>query len=695
MRKHSKYNLAIHIILIKDEEVLLLRRYNTGYEDGKYSLIAGHVEEGESIIEAGIREAKEEVGIDITPVNFQMCGSMHRKSDDERIDYFAIVNKWENEIQNREHEKCDNLLWVHKDQLPNNTIPYIRTAINKTLSAKGIFWYEEFGWNTYRDLENERSKYILTTRGIINESKTYSDVLEYIINTISTIDKYLEKGEDNSTWKNLLSNSLQDQRILIGTPILRNLNEKSDCGLSACSIIDPPTNSHGKILYQKLESILESQLKMGIGIGIDLSLVQYPDNAVSKIDDILYRIDTKLIKENKRPAAVILTLKDSHPRIKEFIKCRDKKDFNKTKLNISVFIDDGKTVFPIVSDIAHAISLSGEPSVLFSERLNKDNDTPQWQYRCTAPCAEIAMAENDACHFSYLNLAAFVVNNNGQTIFSYDDFITNIHLIVRFLDDIVEYSLEHCTKNEYELVNKKRRIGVGIAGFATALVKLGIPYNSFEGKKFAEKVTKLLVLHTKLESIQLAQRRGRFVAFEQSRYSEKEWLEEKLFILDDCKNELINKILTIGLRNATTVAFPPTGTTSQIATVSPSFEPYIDFAVTYNSHKFIPKVLCDHIYKIYPKSEADILISQLLRKEVDMHRYKEFVTATQIDVETQLEYTKIFQDASDGSASKTINVPSSTTKKQIEEYLLKAQQLGLKGISFFRENCFKSYHDEC
>ena len=78
-KKHNKYPLAVHIFLCKGEELLLSLRKNTGYEDGKYSVVAGHVENGESLIAAGIREVKEEVGIDVTPFHFRIVGSMHRK----------------------------------------------------------------------------------------------------------------------------------------------------------------------------------------------------------------------------------------------------------------------------------------------------------------------------------------------------------------------------------------------------------------------------------------------------------------------------------------------------------------------------------------------------------------------------------------------------------------------------------------
>lgn len=100
------YKVAIHLLLFNNGRILLSRRYNTGYEDGNYSLVAGHVEYGESTVEAAVREAREEVGIEIAIQDVHITGVMHRKSDDERFDFFAVVDKWEGRIENREEEKC-------------------------------------------------------------------------------------------------------------------------------------------------------------------------------------------------------------------------------------------------------------------------------------------------------------------------------------------------------------------------------------------------------------------------------------------------------------------------------------------------------------------------------------------------------------------------------------------------------------
>lgn len=684
-QKHNKYPLAIHIFFCKGDEVLLSLRENTGYEDGKYSVVAGHVETGESIIDAGIREAKEEAGVDITPLNFRIVGSMHRKSDDERIDYFAVVEKWSGELKNCEESKCGELHWHSIYDLPYNTIPYIKFAITKTFIEKKSLWYEEFGWNTYYELEEMHKYQILVNRGIIDDHSGLNDVYNFILDTIHSIDCRFKEDDKREQWMSDLKSSIFSGKILIGTPILQNLNPQSTCVLSACTIITPPVNHEGEIVYWELERILETELKLGMGVGIDLSILSEPDKAVNRIDNILLKIDNSLKKANRRPVAVILTLKESHPRIMEFIKSRIGKNEQTTRLNISILIDEKIPKGDLEDSIINAINSCGEPGILFPDRFENVNDTPQWQYNSTAPCAEIAMSNGDACHFSYLNISAFLYYEDNHYKFDEKEFIDAVYTIVRFLDDIVEYSLIHSSKGKYELVRKKRRIGVGIAGLATALLKMGIAYNSEDGIKFARKVAQILAVHTKIASIKLAKERGPFPAFEISRYKDYDWLNEKFKPLGGDVNGLIQDILVYGIRNSTTLAFPPTGTSSQIAGVSPSFEPYLNLFFKYEGHECVPSIICDYIYKRYSSDEASELIAQLLRNEVNIGKYKEFVSATQVDVDTQLAYTKIFQDIADGSASKTINLPEDATIEDIRRCLRKAEAMGLKGISIYKK----------
>jgi 8-oxo-dGTP diphosphatase len=134
MKEKHKLIPASYFILKKGNKILMLRRFNTGYKDGFYSLPAGHVEEGESFIDCLLRESKEEIGIEIKKENIIETFVIHRYKEEvtennARVDVFFIVEEWEGEIKNLEPHKCDDLSWFDIDVLPENTIPYIRLAV--------------------------------------------------------------------------------------------------------------------------------------------------------------------------------------------------------------------------------------------------------------------------------------------------------------------------------------------------------------------------------------------------------------------------------------------------------------------------------------------------------------------------------------------------------------------------------------
>ena len=139
----NRYPIAVYLIFLRNDQILLLRRSNTGYEDGNYSLVAGHVEAGETVTQAAVREAFEEAGVVLRQENLEVVHVMHRKGDDERVDFFVLANAWSGEIQNREPNKCDELSWFPLADLPANLIPCVRVALINY--QKGLF-YSEFGW---------------------------------------------------------------------------------------------------------------------------------------------------------------------------------------------------------------------------------------------------------------------------------------------------------------------------------------------------------------------------------------------------------------------------------------------------------------------------------------------------------------------------------------------------------------------
>lgn len=143
-KERFKIYIAAYLLLAKDGQVLLLRRANTGYQDGNYSLIAGHLDGAETAKQCIIREAKEEADIKLRPADLEVVHVMHRfRPEREYIDIYLKTNAWEGEVANKEPEKCDELKWFSLDELPENIIPEVKLALENT--KKKIF-YGEIGW---------------------------------------------------------------------------------------------------------------------------------------------------------------------------------------------------------------------------------------------------------------------------------------------------------------------------------------------------------------------------------------------------------------------------------------------------------------------------------------------------------------------------------------------------------------------
>ncbi len=132
-----------HLLLVSEGCILLLRRQNTGYEDGNHSVVAGHVDGGETARQAMAREAEEEAGLRIAPADLQLAHVMHRRSDVERVFFFFSAARWAGEPVNREPQKCSELAWYSLQTLPANTVAYVRQAIDAVACGQTN---SEFGW---------------------------------------------------------------------------------------------------------------------------------------------------------------------------------------------------------------------------------------------------------------------------------------------------------------------------------------------------------------------------------------------------------------------------------------------------------------------------------------------------------------------------------------------------------------------
>lgn len=137
----ARFPVTVHLFFFREHQILLLRRFNTGFRDGEYSVPAGHLDGGETVMDAATREAEEEVGVKIKESDMTFSNVMHRIEDDERVDFFVQVHQWQGEPFNAEPDKCDDLRWVDIDTLPANIIPYVKQALENHLNGTSFDEY--------------------------------------------------------------------------------------------------------------------------------------------------------------------------------------------------------------------------------------------------------------------------------------------------------------------------------------------------------------------------------------------------------------------------------------------------------------------------------------------------------------------------------------------------------------------------
>jgi len=136
---------AVYLILLKEDKILLARRCNTGWMDGKYSLVAGHIDGNESVTQAMIREAQEEAGIKIEKDDLKPATVLHKRDlDQEYIDFFFVCKKWAGNPTIMEPNKCDDMGWFSLNDLPENLLPHIREAIDNYHRQVP---FSEIGWD--------------------------------------------------------------------------------------------------------------------------------------------------------------------------------------------------------------------------------------------------------------------------------------------------------------------------------------------------------------------------------------------------------------------------------------------------------------------------------------------------------------------------------------------------------------------
>ena len=136
---------GVHLIFRKNGKILLLKRRDTGYDDDRFGLVAGHLDEGETLTQTAIREANEEVGVSIKSEDLRAVHFLNSIDDknNEYVSVFFVIDRWIDEPKNMEPEKCSEMIWVEENKLPENISPLVKHVINK---IKDGDIYSEFGW---------------------------------------------------------------------------------------------------------------------------------------------------------------------------------------------------------------------------------------------------------------------------------------------------------------------------------------------------------------------------------------------------------------------------------------------------------------------------------------------------------------------------------------------------------------------
>ncbi len=413
----------------------------------------------------------------------------------------------------------------------------------------------------------------------------------------------------------------------------------------------------------------------------------------------IFNTATEQVKQGgTRRGANMGILRVDHPDILEFITCKEREN-ELQNFNISVALterfmqavekgEDYDLIDPrdkaVVGNLsaAEVFSLlvrkaweSGDPGIVFIDRINRDNPTPALgEIESTNPCGEQPLLPYEACNLGSVNLAVFHDPDAPDGI-DWKGLTETVHLAVRFLDNVIDasrYPLDQIT----DMVHANRKIGLGLMGFADLLYLLRIPYDSSEALTLAEKIMDTIQAESKSASKALAAERGPFPAYPDSIFGKRD----------------------LGpYRNATTTTIAPTGTLSIIAGCSSGIEPL--FALAFSRHVMDGEKLVEanpHFVAAMKEAGAysDSLMEEVTRKGSIAHigmlpeaLREVFVTAMDIEPVWHLKMQAAFQKYTDNAVSKTVNLPNAATQDDIREIYTLAYELGCKGVTVYRDGC--------
>ena len=536
--------------------------------------------------------------------------------------------------------------------------------------------------------------------------------------------KYAFEGENFDSWITRVSGGnkeiaqyMKEKKFLFGGRILSNrgldrLGRKVT--YSNCYVIEPPKD--------EIESIFDCVKKLartysyGGGCGVDISQLspkgakinnaaKETSGAVSFME--LYSLVTALIGQNGRRGALMISMDCSHPDILEFIEL--KTDLEKvTKANVSVriykdFMESVKkgtdyilsyereatgevikkrvparALFKKITDTSWDYA---EPGVLFWDRISNWNllsNTEEFSYAGVNPCAEEPLPAGGSCLLGSINLSEFVRNPFSESAdFDFEELKKCVTASVFALNEVLEEGLPlHPLPEQRESVEKWRQIGLGIMGLADALIKLGVTYGQKETVDICDKIGFVMADTAIAASALLAKEKGRF-----SGCKVEEIMETPYFLMNTTE-ETRALVKEYGLRNAQLLTIAPTGTLSTMLGISGGIEPVY---ANYYERKTESLHGEDVYYRVYTKIVKDYMEAHRIEDDRELPGF--FVTAMNLDYKQRIDMQAIWQLHVDASISSTVNLSHGFTKEETEALYMYAYDMGLKGITIYRDGC--------
>ena len=333
---------------------------------------------------------------------------------------------------------------------------------------------------------------------------------------------------------------------------------------------------------------------------------------------------------------------------------------------------NAREVFQLLAEMAWK---TGDPGIVFLDRINADNPTPQLgQIESTNPCGEQPLLPYESCNLGSVNLARMVRYADQGAEIDRDKLAGVIKTAVHMLDNVIDMN-QYPIPDIEEMSKKTRRIGLGVMGFADLLIQLGIPYDSEEALEVADGLMAFIRDTTDRASVALAEVRGMFAA---------------------CEGSIYDYPGGPRMRNSAPTTIAPTGTISIIAGCSSGIEPlfalsyvrnvmdntrlvegYPIFEAVAHNEGFYSQALMERLADTGSVHELDGEIPQWVKRL--------FVTSQDITPEWHVRMQAAFQKHTANAVSKTINFPHTATVQDIANAYMQAYELGCKGITIYRD----------